>query len=118
MAEEGHAFYFITQYPEAAKPFYAMPNGELSRSFDLAHKGMEVTSGAQRIHQPGLLAERIAAKGLEVDAFEGYLKAFRFGMPPHGGFGLGVERLVMELLGLENVREATLFPRDRTRVTP
>ncbi len=118
MAEKGHDFYFITKYPEACKPFYAMPDGELSRSFDLGHKGMEVTSGAQRVHDPAMLEERLKAKDLEIGDFDDYLKPFKYGMPPHGGFGLGIERLVMELLGLKNVREAVLFPRDRTRLSP
>ncbi|MGH2669189.1 MAG: aspartate--tRNA(Asn) ligase, partial [bacterium] len=118
MAEKGHAFYFITRYPKKAKPFYAHPEGEVSRSFDLAHAGMEVTSGAQRVHDPRMLEENLKAKGLDPAAFEDYLKAFRYGMPPHGGFGLGVERLCMEMLGLDNVREAVLFPRDRTRLRP
>ncbi|MGQ0536506.1 MAG: aspartate--tRNA(Asn) ligase [Methanobacteriota archaeon] len=120
MTRQGREFYFIHQYPAAIKPFYAMPHadGKHSHSFDLDHKGLEVTSGAQRIHQHDLLVERIKSKGLRPDDFEMYLKAFRYGMPPHGGFGLGIERLTMEMLGLSNVREAILFPRDRVRLTP
>ncbi len=120
MEERGFEFYFITRYPEAIKPFYVnVEDGTpLSRSFDLDHKGLEITSGAQREHNPAKLAARIAEKGLDASDFEGYLKAFRFGMPPHGGFGLGIDRLTMELLGLENVREGVLFPRDRTRLSP
>lgn len=118
MGDKGHDFYFITKYPEACKPFYAMPDGELSRSFDLGHRGMEVTSGAQRVHDPEMLEDRLKAKGLEVGDFDDYLKPFKYGMPPHGGFGLGIERIVMEMLGLKNIREAVLFPRDRTRLSP
>ncbi len=118
MADKGHEYYFITKYPDACKPFYAMPEGELSRSFDLGHKGMEVTSGAQRVHDPDQLEARIQEMGVDASDFEDYLKPFRYGMPPHGGFGLGLERVVMEMLELENIREAVLFPRDRSRLRP
>jgi aspartyl-tRNA synthetase len=119
MAEKGHEYYFITKYPDACKPFYAQPDGdELSRSFDLGHKGMEVTSGAQRVHDPELLEQRIEERGLETSDFEDYVKPFKYGMPPHGGFGLGLERIVMEMLELDNIREAVLFPRDRDRLRP
>ncbi|MHB8604164.1 MAG: aspartate--tRNA(Asn) ligase [Thermoplasmatota archaeon] len=121
MKERGHEFYFITRYPEAIKPFYAYvddANPTLSRSFDLEHNGLEVTSGAQREHRLAHLTARMHAKGLDPKDFEDYLKAFRYGMPPHGGFGLGIDRLTMEILGLPNVREAVLFPRDRTRLRP
>ncbi len=118
MEEKRHEYYFITKYPDASKPFYAMPDGELSRSFDLGHKGMEVTSGAQRVHDPDLLEQRIKETGLDTSDFEDYLKPFHYGMPPHGGFGLGLERIVMEMLELPNIREAVLFPRDRSRLRP
>ncbi|MBI4392288.1 MAG: aspartate--tRNA(Asn) ligase [Euryarchaeota archaeon] len=120
MLAKGHEFYFIKHYPAAAKPFYAYveDGSQLSRSFDLDHKGLEVTSGAQRQHDSDKLVKRLEEKGLNPKDFEAYLSAFRYGMPPHGGFGLGIERLVMELLGVENVREAILFPRDRQRLTP
>ncbi len=119
MAEQGHELYFIKDFPLEAKPFYTMPQGEeLSRSFDLEFRGREVVSGSQRIHSHELLVERIKAKGLRVENFSGYLEAFRYGMPPHGGFGLGIERFLMLLLGLGNIREAALFPRDRFRLYP
>ncbi len=119
MREKGHEFYFITRYPLSAKPFYTMPEGEkLSRGFDLACKGVELASGSQRIHNPNLLVERIKECGLNPDDFSAYIKGFRYGMPPHGGFGFGIERLLMELLDIENIRECILFPRDRTRLTP
>lgn len=118
MKEKGQDFYFITRYPLAAKPFYAHPEGGKARAFDLEYCGMELSSGAQRIHDPKLLEERIAAKGLNLKDFEAYLKAFKYGMPPHGGFGLGIERTIMEMLGLDNIRECILFPRDRTRISP
>ncbi|MDD5502986.1 MAG: aspartate--tRNA(Asn) ligase [Candidatus Thermoplasmatota archaeon] len=118
MKENGQDFYFITRYPLAAKPFYAHPEGDKARAFDLEYCGMELSSGAQRVHDPKLLEERIAAKGLNPKDFEAYLKAFKYGMPPHGGFGLGIERILMEMLGQDNIRECILFPRDRTRISP
>lgn len=118
MNEKGGEIFFITKYPLAAKPFYAHPEGERSRTFDLEYRGMELSSGAQRIHDPKMLEERIIAKGLNPKDFEDYLKAFRYGMPSHGGFGLGIERLLMEMLGLDNIRECIYFPRDRTRLRP
>jgi aspartyl-tRNA synthetase len=119
MKAEGIDFYFITKYPLASKPFYTMPDGEkLSRGFDLECKGVEVSSGSQRIHDVALLQERLKACSLDPEDFEAYLKAFRYGMPPHGGFGFGIERFLMELLDLNNIRECILFPRDRTRLTP
>ncbi|PKK86311.1 MAG: aspartate--tRNA(Asn) ligase [Thermoplasmata archaeon HGW-Thermoplasmata-1] len=123
MQKEGCEFYFITKYPLEAKPFYAMPENGMAddryaRAFDLELNGVEITSGAQRIHDVKLLEERITAKGLKPSDFEGYLKAFRYGMPPHGGFGLGIERIVMNMLGIQNIRECTLFPRDRMRISP
>ena len=119
MKKEGHEFYFITKYPIEAKPFYTMPDGDkLSRGFDLACKGVELASGSQRIHDVSLLKKRIKACNLNPKDFEAYLKAFRYGMPPHGGFGFGIERFLMELLDISNIRECILFPRDRTRLTP
>lgn len=119
MEKEGSLFYFITSYPIEAKPFYTMPAGDkLSRSFDLGCKGVELASGSQRIHNIDLLKKRIKACGLNTKDFEAYLKAFKFGIPPHGGFGFGIERFLMELLDIKNIRECILFPRDRTRLTP
>lgn len=119
MREEGKEFYFITRYPLASKPFYTMPEGKKhSRGFDLECKGMEVSSGSQRIHDITLLIERLKACNLDPKDFEAYLNAFRYGMPPHGGFGFGIERFLMELLDISNIRECILFPRDRTRLTP
>jgi len=119
MKKEGHDFYFITKYPIEAKPFYTMPEKDkYSRGFDLECKGVEIASGSQRIHNVELLKERINACNLNSEDFESYLKAFRYGMPPHGGFGFGIERFLMELLDIKNIRECILFPRDRTRLTP
>lgn len=119
MKKKGSEFYFITKYPLEAKPFYTMPEGEkLSRSFDLGCKGVELASGSQRIHDVELLKERIKICGLNPKDFDAYLKTFRYGMPPHGGFGFGIERFLMELLDIKNIRECILFPRDRTRLIP
>ena len=119
MKKEGYEFYFITKYPLEAKPFYTMPESDkYSRSFDLACKGVEIASGSQRIHDVELLKKRLKACDLNPEDFESYLKAFRYGMPSHGGFGFGIERFLMELLDIKNIRECILFPRDRTRLTP
>ncbi len=112
---------FITHYPLELRPAYTMPSltdEGMTESFDLTYKGMEITTGGQRIHLYDLLVERFKAKGFNPDHFRFYLDPFRYGAPPHGGLGLGVERLTMQLLGLENIREAALLPRDRDRLTP
>ena len=119
MKKEGFDFYFVTRYPLEAKPFYTMPEGDkFSRGFDLVCKGVEIASGSQRIHDVDLLRKRLKVCGLNPKDFDSYLKAFRFGMPPHGGFGFGIERFLMELLDISNIRETILFPRDRVRLTP
>jgi aspartyl-tRNA synthetase len=123
MRREGHDFYFITKWPLAPKPFYVMPedgtmDSRLCRGFDLDYRGVELISGGQRIHDPKLLEQGIRRWGLDPKDFSAYLEAFRFGMPPHGGCGIGIERILMMMLGLGNIREAILFPRDVTRVTP
>jgi aspartyl-tRNA synthetase len=119
MIKEGKEFYFITKYPLESKPFYTMPEGEkYSRGFDLECKGVEIASGSQRIHEVSLLKKRLKECDLDPKNFEAYLKSFRYGMPPHGGFGFGIERFLMELLDIQNIRECILFPRDRTRLTP
>lgn len=112
--------YFITDWPRAIKPFYAQPTAgkETCEAFDLMHPRLELSSGSQRVHSYELLKENIDAKGLNPASFEYYLRAFQYGMPPHAGWGLGAERLLMCMLGLENVREAVLFPRDRRRLVP
>jgi aspartyl-tRNA synthetase len=96
-----------------------MPEGEkYSRGFDLECKGVELASGSQRIHDVNLLKDRIESLGLEVNDFSSYLTGFEYGIPPHGGFGFGIERFMMELLDIRNIRECILFPRDRTRLNP
>ncbi len=113
--------YFIVDWPTKIKPFYALPyenKPEICRAFDLMHPRLELSSGAQRVHSYELLRNRIEEQGLKAYDFEFYLKAFRYGMPPHAGWGLGVERLLMTMLGIENIREVVLFPRDRRRLSP
>jgi nondiscriminating aspartyl-tRNA synthetase len=121
-AENGKpAFVFITRYPREVRPMYAMPapdNEELTSSFDLIFNGLEITTGGQRIHDYEMLLASMLGRGLNPDHFAGYLDVFRYGMPQHGGFAIGLERLTSRLLGLSNVREASAFPRDRTRLAP
>jgi nondiscriminating aspartyl-tRNA synthetase len=122
VAERGKpALVFITRYPREIRPMYAMPaadNPSLTASFDLLFNGLEITTGGQRIHDLAELTASIVSRGLEPASFGGYLELFRYGMPPHGGFAIGLERLASRLLGLPNVREASAFPRDRTRLAP
>jgi len=121
IGDEMGEHYFITDWPTSIKPYYAMPfedQPEICKAFDLMHPRMELSSGAQRIHQYDLLVEQIKEKGLSPESFEFYLKPFRYGMPPHAGWGLGMERLIMTMLNLPNIREAVLFPRDRHRLVP
>ena len=117
----GSDFVFVTHYPSKKRPFYAMDDPEDTRytlSFDLLFKGMEITTGGQRIHDYQKLVDKIAARGMEQDGMEQYLATFKHGMPPHGGLGIGLERLTMKLVGEDNVRETTLFPRDLSRLEP
>lgn len=120
MAEKGHDMYWIMEYPEREKPFYIMEKEgtPYSFSFDLDYKGQEISSGGQREHRYEKLVQRMIAKGLDLESFHSYLDAFRYGMPPHGGWGIGVERLLVKMLDLPNIREAIIFPRDINRLTP
>jgi aspartyl-tRNA synthetase len=120
MAEKGNILYFIVGFPWASTGFYYMreEDGVYTRKFDLDYAGLEIASGGQREHRYERLVEALREKGLNPEDFSFYLEAFKYGMPPHGGFGMGVERLLMRMLGLENVREATIFVRDRTRLVP
>ena len=113
--------YFIKDWPTEIKPYYTQPyedNPELTKAFDMMHPRMELSSGAQRIHDHDLLRQRIQDQGLNPDGFDFYLKAFKYGIPPHSGWGLGAERLVMTMLDIDNIRDVVLFPRDRKRVSP
>ena len=120
-AELGSPFLFVTHYPTRKRPFYTMPDPaepEYTHGFDLLFRGLEIVTGGQRIHRAEQLLASMARFGVAPEPVAGYLEAFRFGMPPHGGFAIGLERLVMQLLGARNVRETTLFPRDIHRLTP
>ncbi len=115
----GSDFVFVTHFPTSKRPFYthidpATP--EFTRSFDLLFRGLEMCSGGQRVHKYQELVERIKSKGLDPDKFQFYLQAFKYGIPPHGGIGLGLERLTAKFCGVSNVKEATLFPRDINRI--
>ncbi len=119
--QTGSEFVFVTHYPSAKRPFYAKDseeNPEETLSFDLLFRGLEVTTGGQRIHSYKEQVAKMEARGMNTEAFESYLMMHKAGMPPHGGLGLGLERLTAKLLNQENVRFSTLFPRDINRVTP
>jgi nondiscriminating aspartyl-tRNA synthetase len=114
-------FVFVTHYPSKKRPFYAMDDPEddtFTLSFDLLFHGLEITTGGQRIHEYAALEKKIADRGMTDEGMEQYMQIFKHGMPPHGGLGIGLERLTMKLLGEENVRETTLFPRDLGRLEP
>ena len=119
--ELGHEFVFVTDYPEAIRPFYHMRSADdpgRTRSFDLLWKGLEITTGAQREHRPDVLAAQASGRGVPLGPIGYYLDFFRFGCPPHGGFGLGLTRFLMSLLGVADVREVTYLHRSRDRITP
>ncbi len=114
---------FVHSWPANCKPFYIMPkdgkeNAEYSEGFDALYRGMEISSGGQRIHLPDLLIARIKKKGLKPEHFKDYIDSFRFGAPPHAGWSIGLERMTLLVCSLDNIREATMFPRDRDRLTP
>ncbi|MGC8555758.1 MAG: aspartate--tRNA(Asn) ligase [Conexivisphaera sp.] len=114
-------YYFITDWPTKLKPFYIKPKPrrpELSESFDLMHGDLELSSGGTRIHRRSLLTRRLREKGLKPRDFEYHLRVFDYGMPPHAGFGLGLDRFLMVLTGQENIREVVAYPRDMRRLTP
>ena len=120
-AEHGSDFVFVTGYPMSKRPFYTHPDPgrpAYSNSFDLLFRGTELVTGGQRLHRHADYVAALAARGMSAEPLASYLDAFRFGMPPHGGFAIGLERFVMQLLGLPNIRLATLFPRDLTRLDP
>ncbi len=129
--ECGVAAVFVLGFPIEARPFYTMPLPEgffsalaqpqspgAAASFDLLYEGLEITTGGQRLHERAQLEAALTRKGFKVSEFESHLRMFELGMPPHGGFALGLERLTAQILGLPNVREATLYPRDRYHVSP
>jgi len=116
----GSDFLFVTEYPVDIRPFYQMPteDGKFTKSFDILFRGLELGTGAQRIHDPEVLVKSIKNHGMSPGDFKDYINLFKYGMPPHGGWGLGLERFTKQWLGLDNVRLASLFPRDVKRVTP
>lgn len=119
--ETGNDFVFVTHYPTAKRPFYAMEdsnNQEVTLSFDLLFRGLEVTTGGQRIHDYNQQIEKMRVRGMDPGLFESFLMIHKYGMPPHGGLGMGLERFTMCLLGRNNVRETSLFPRDIKRLVP
>jgi aspartyl-tRNA synthetase len=114
---------FTHTWPAKIKPFYVMPkdgkkDAKSSEGFDTLYGGIEISSGGQRIHIPELLIERIKSKGLKPESFKSYIDSFRYGSPPHAGWSIGLERLTQIICGLDNVKEATMFPRDRDRLVP
>ena len=119
--EYGSDFVFVTHYPSKKRPFYAMDDPEdpkFTLSFDLMFRGLEVTTGGQRIHDYREITAKMEKRGMDPEDIASYLMIFKYGMPPHGGLGIGLERLTMRLLDEQNVREASLFPRDVTRLEP
>jgi len=121
LQKTGSELVFITHYPTATRPFYAMEdpeNPELTVSFDLLFRGVEIVTGGQRIHRRSALLAKMRRMGLDPEPFGFFHQTHGYGLPPHGGLGMGMERLTQQLLGLANIREATLFPRDRSRLTP
>ena len=119
--EYGTEFVFLTKYPVTKRPMYTMPDDKdktLTKSFDLIYDGLEITTGGQRINDYEMLKENIIKFGLNPEDFDFYLDTFKYGMPPHGGLAIGLERLTLKILKLSNIREATLVPRDMKRLTP
>ncbi|XP_062588514.1 aspartate--tRNA ligase, cytoplasmic-like [Saccostrea cucullata] len=114
-------FYILDKFPLAVRPFYTMPdpnNPKYSNSYDMFMRGEEILSGAQRIHNPAFLVERAAEHGVSLDSIKAYIDSFKYGAPPHAGGGIGLERVTMLYLGLDNIRKTSLFPRDPKRLTP
>jgi aspartyl-tRNA synthetase len=117
----GEEAFVLKDWPTEIKAFYAMPkedNPKLCKAFDLIYNGLEISSGTQRIHIPELLIKQLKSKGLNPNDFKFYTDCFRYGVPPHSGWSIGLERLTMKIIGKSNIREATMFPRDRNRITP
>ena len=114
-------FVFVTHYPSKKRPFYAMDDpgdNTVTLSFDLLFRGVEITTGGQRIHDYNKICRKLESRGMSREGMESYLMIFKYGMPPHGGLGIGLERLTMKILNMDNVRETTLFPRDLSRLEP
>jgi nondiscriminating aspartyl-tRNA synthetase len=118
--ETGVPAVFVLGFPLRSRPFYAAPRGDsgAAQSFDLLFQGLEVTTGGQRLHRRDALESSLRSRGIEPSGFEDHLRMFELGMPPHGGLAIGLERLTAQILGLQNIREAVLYPRDRYRLRP
>ena len=118
--ETGVSAVFVIGFPLAGRPFYTAPRGTdgAAQSFDLLFHGVEITTGGQRLHHREDLKNALSNRGMDPHSFESHLRMFELGMPPHGGLAIGLERLTAQVLGLRNIREAVLYPRDRYRVTP
>jgi len=114
-------YFIIDKFPLELRPFYTMPDPNdptLTNSYDFFMRGEEILSGAQRIHDPEFLCRQMRAKGVDPESMKGYIDGFRMGCPPHGGGGIGLERVLMLFLKLNNIRRASLFPRDPKRLEP
>ena len=121
LREKGHEFVFVTEYPKEVRPFYHMQletNPKLTKSFDLLWNGLEITTGAQREHRYEILSKQVKEKGLKLETLKHYLNFFKYGCPPHGGFGLGPSRMLMKIFNVNNVREVTYIYRGVKRLTP
>ena len=121
VGESHPGLFFLLDWPMALKPFYIHPKDDdpkVSRSFDLQYGHLELSSGGRRLHEPATLKARIAEQGLDPVAFEDHLRAFDWGMPPHSGWGMGLDRLMTVIVGTDNVREVVLYPRDPDRLAP
>ena len=119
--ETGSDFFFLIRFPSAVKPFYVMrvdDDPEYARSVDLVYKGLELSSGGQREHRHDKILSQIRDKGYDTRGLEWFTEPFRYGVPPHGGYSFGIERFTAYLLGMENIKEAALFPRDPERLQP
>jgi len=117
----GVDFYILDKFPKSARPFYTMPDPNDERytnSYDLFIRGEEISSGSQRIHDPQMLEASAKALGIDTRTIKDYIDAFKYGAPPHGGCGVGLERIVMLYLGLGNIRKTCMFPRDPKRLAP
>jgi nondiscriminating aspartyl-tRNA synthetase len=116
--EHGIAMVFVNEFPRRKRPFYTYPQGQKTMSFDLLFRGLEITTGGRRINEYPMLLEAVSKFGMTIEELGSYGDVFKYGCPPHGGFAIGLERITQKILGLQNIKEATLFPRDRKRVSP
>lgn len=118
LKEHGIEMMFVNEFPRRKRPFYTYPLGQKTMSFDLLFRGLEITTGGRRINEYGMFTETLSKFGMTEAELGAYVDIFKYGCPPHGGFAIGLERITQKIIGLSNVKEATLFPRDRKRVAP